>query len=99
MNLDVRLIENIREIGKKHAIKKIVLFGSRSRGDNRLVSDIDLAIFPMSGFAKRGTLASELEDLHTLLKVDIVFIDESIDSLLIKNIEREGVALYERTVH
>lgn len=98
MSLDKRLVERIQNIGQKYPIERIVLFGSRARGDNKVLSDIDLAVFPMSGFERRGSLASELDDLDTLLKIDIVFHDENLDLLLLENILREGVTLYERTI-
>lgn len=99
MDLDKRLIESIQRIGHKYAIEKIVLYGSRARGDNKAVSDIDLAVFPSTEFDRRGYLASELDDLETLLKIDIVFIDNNTDECFLENIKREGVTLYERTVH
>lgn len=99
MYLDRKIMDIIQKIGQKYAIEKIILFGSRARGDNKEVSDIDLAVFPMPEFDKRGSLASELDDLDTLLKIDIIFKDENIDLRLLEKIEREGVTLYERTVH
>ena len=94
--LDEELIQNIREIGQNYAIKKIVLFGSRARGDHKLASDIDLAIFLLPEFNSRGRLTSNFEDLNTLLKIDTVFINETIDDKLLENIINEGVSLYER---
>lgn len=99
MDLDEKLVKSIQKIGENYAIEKIVLFGSRARGDNRTVSDIDLAIFPLPEFNMRGHLASDIDDLRTLLKIDIIFIDESVDTCLLENITREGVTLYERTVY
>jgi len=99
LDLDKRLVESIQSIGQKYAIEKIVLFGSRARGDNKVVSDIDLAVFPLPEFDKRGYLASELDDLETLSKVDVVLIDKNTNLRLLENIKREGVTLYERTVH
>jgi len=50
VNLAERLIESIQDVGRKYAVEKIVLFGSRARGDNRLTSDIDLAVYPSPSF-------------------------------------------------
>ncbi|WP_018214444.1 nucleotidyltransferase family protein [Desulfitobacterium hafniense] len=99
VNLDKRLVESIQKIGKKYAVERIILFGSRARGDNKRVSDIDLVIFPLPEFDKRGGLLSEFDDLRTLLKLDILFHDKSMDSRLLENIKKEGVTLYERTLH
>lgn len=97
INLDKKLIQNIQRIGQEYDIEQILLFGSRARGNNKPKSDIDLAVFPSSGFSNRGRLSSDLDDIDTLLKVDVVFIDKQSDPKLLKNIEREGVILYERS--
>ncbi|TGE31862.1 nucleotidyltransferase domain-containing protein [Desulfosporosinus sp. Sb-LF] len=98
-DLDKRLIQSIQEIGQNYAIEQIVLFGSRARGDHKPTSDIDLAVFLLPEFDSRGHMSSDFDDLNTLLKIDIVFINEHVDPELLKNIEREGVFLYERTKH
>ncbi|AFM43107.1 putative nucleotidyltransferase [Desulfosporosinus acidiphilus SJ4] len=96
-NLDKGLIQRIREIGRNYAIEKIVLFGSRARGENNPTSDIDLAVFPLPEFNSKGRLTSNFDDLNTLLKIDTIFISETIDPKLLDNINREGVSLYERS--
>ena len=96
-NLDERLIQSIQGIGQNYAIERIVLFGSRARGDNKPASDIDLAVFLLPWFKNRGRMTSDFNDLYTLLKIDLVFINEQIDPKLLENIEREGVFIYERT--
>lgn len=95
-NLSDCLISSIQRLGSIYPIDKLILFGSRARGDNKANSDIDLAIFPLPEFDKQGHLSSDIDDLNTLLKIDVVFINENTDKKLIKNIERDGVLLYER---
>ena len=98
-DLDERLIQGIQRIGQNYAIKRIVLFGSRARGDHKPASDIDLAVYILPEFESRGRMSSEFDDLNTLLKIDVVYINGHTDPDLLKNIEREGVFLYERTIH
>lgn len=74
LNLDEELIKSIQEIGQNYAIEHLVLFGSRSRGDHRPASDIDLAVFLMPEFNSQGRMTSDFDDLNTLLKIDTVFI-------------------------
>lgn len=95
-DLDKDIIESIFRIGNKYEINKIVLFGSRARGDNKKTSDIDLAIYCNEGFDNQSKVYFELEDINTLLKMDIVFIDSNTDRKLMENIVREGVVIYER---
>lgn len=96
-DLDERLIQSIQGIGQNYAIERIVLFGSRARGDHKPASDIDLAVFLLPEFKNRGRMTSDFDDLNTFLKIDLVFINEQIDPKLLENIEREGVFIYERT--
>lgn len=98
-DLDEGLIRSIQEIGQNYAIEQIVLFGSRARGDHTPASDIDLAVFLLPEFNNRGHLTCDFDDLNTLLKIDVVFINEHSDPELLENIKREGVFLYERTKH
>lgn len=95
-DLNPKIINIIRFIAQKYDIDKIILFGSRARGDNNPKSDIDLAVLVLPNFVNKGHFLSDLEDLPTLLKLDIVFINEYTDAKLVENIEREGVIVYER---
>ena len=97
MDLPEKVLSGIREIARRHPIDKIVLFGSRARGDNKRASDIDLAVFPVAGFVGRGYFASEMDDLETLLKIDLVYVDEATERELLERINKEGVILYERS--
>ena len=95
VNLNNGLLQSIQRLGEKYDVEKIVLFGSRARGNNQHISDIDIAVYPSPEFASEGKLASDFDDLDTLLKIDIVFINDDTDHGFIDNIEREGVILYE----
>lgn len=85
----------IASLGGKYKAEKIVLFGSRARRDNHDRSDIDLAIYGMPK-ENHARFWSDIDDLPTLLKFDLVHIDEYTDAELVKNIEKDGVILYER---
>lgn len=98
MNIDLtpKVIAGLKTIAEKYPVSKIVLFGSRARGDNSTKSDIDIAIYTLPEFANKGHFVSDIEDLETLLKIDTVFISKDTDEKLIKNIQKEGVIIYER---
>ena len=96
-NLNDKLIAEIRELARKHPIQRVLLFGSRARGDHHDTSDIDLAVFPLPDFNSRGAVISDVDELATLLKTDLIFVDEQTDALLLDRINREGVLLYERS--
>lgn len=42
--IDARVLEEIRQLAEKYGIHKVILFGSRARGDFKRASDIDLAV-------------------------------------------------------
>jgi uncharacterized protein len=95
-SINENFVLSIQKLGQKYLIEKIVLFGSRARGDNKITSDIDFAIFSLPEFKNQGYLASEIDDLETLLKIDVVFIDENTEIKLLENIKKEGLVIYER---
>jgi predicted nucleotidyltransferase len=78
-------------------IKRVILFGSRARGDASERSDIDLAVETTEMSQKQWLqLVAQLEeDLETLLSIDISKVDEA--SLELKErICKEGKIIYER---
>ena len=96
--MDERLMpiyQSIAELGQKYHAEKIVLFGSRARGDHRERSDIDLAVFGMPPDAQARFWAA-VDELPTLLKFDITHVVPDMDQNFLKNIEHDGVALYEK---
>ena len=92
-----KLFEQVKKCASNYPnIYKIVLFGSRARGDYRPNSDIDLAIFSRSiSNLEVANFTNEIEDLDTLLKFDIVFMTPDTDPRLLENVKQEGVILME----
>ena len=82
----------IQEFAKKYQVKKVILFGSRARGDFKEKSDIDLAV--KGGDFARFSLDVN-EETTTLLKFDIINLDEKIQQELKDSIQKEGKILYE----
>lgn len=80
-------------LARKNGAQRLVLFGSRARGDHRYNSDIDLAVYGMPQ-ANRARFWLDAEELPTLLKLDIVHIEPGMNPAFLENIERDGVTLY-----
>ena len=82
----------IRSLARQCGIRRVILFGSRARGDNHERSDIDLAV---SG----GNVAEFTCDIDyetpTLLMFDVVNLDKPVSQALRDRLERDGVVLYE----
>ncbi len=90
--LDSELLSKLNEFSKKYGATKVLLFGSRARGDNRINSDIDIAVFGMP-VDMQPVFLSMLEDLPTLLKIDCVFVSDNTDKALLNNIFKDGVLI------
>ena len=89
----VKVVQELRRLAEEYGIRKVLLFGSRARGDFRRESDIDLAV--SGGNAERFHLDAE-EMTSTLLKYDVVNLDQPVRPELLKSIEREGKVLFEK---
>ena len=95
MNLSNSIINEIIDISKKYyGINKVVIFGSRARGDNELKSDIDLAVYCDSDLS---LFIEEIENTtHTLLEFDFSDMNNIVDDFFIEQVEKEGIVLYEK---
>lgn len=93
MNLRGDIMQSIIDLAKRCDLSKVILFGSRARGDNRERSDIDLAI--SGGNYVEFALAVD-EVIPTLLMFDVVVTDKFLSAELREAIERDGVLLYEK---
>lgn len=87
------VLDELISIAERYHIEKLILFGSRARGDFRRTSDIDLAV--SGGDFARFALDVE-EETSTLLKYDFVDLDRNIQEELLKSIEKEGIVIYEK---
>lgn len=85
--------DDLPALARECGLEKVILFGSRARGDHRARSDIDLAV--SGGDPVRFALRAE-EELPTLLALDIVNLDGPVQPELLESIRKEGVPLYEK---
>lgn len=95
MNLREDIERQIISTAKEFNLERVILFGSRARGDNRERSDIDLALEDEIAACIEFSLAAE-ENISTLLMFDFVIIDETLSAELSAAIKKEGVVLYEK---
>lgn len=86
-------MQEIRGLAQKYHINRVLLFGSRARGDFKRTSDIDLAA--EGGDFDRFALDVE-EETSTLLKYDIVDLNRAMQEELREAILREGIVIYEK---
>lgn len=86
------IIKELVRIGNMYNVKRIVLFGSRARGDERPRSDIDIAVYGLP-LNKQSEFLSEIDRINTLLEFDVVFVSDATSPLLLENINKDGVTL------
>lgn len=91
--LSADLLTEITDIAKKYSVERLIIFGSRARGDYHRTSDIDLAV--IGGSCIEFALDTD-ETTSTLLKFDIVCLDKPVQQELINSINTEGLILYEK---
>lgn len=95
MNLDMSIINDMIKVCEKHVyIDKVVLFGSRARGDNSLKIDIDLAIYsdqPITEFIEDVEINTK-----TLLEYDFSDMNKMKDEFFIEQVNKDGIVIYEK---
>ncbi len=91
-NLPNKIVERIRTFARERNVAKVILFGSRARGTNGERSDVDIA-------AVGGDFGAFYRDVQeridSLLSFDVVNLSSSASDELKKEIERDGVTIYE----
>ena len=81
----------IARLAAAPGVERVILFGSRARGDHRERSDVDLAVdAPGVSRADWVRLWADAEEAETLYSVDLLRLDEVPDRLR-QRIEDEGV--------
>ena len=91
--IKIKVINEICNLAVENEIQKVILFGSRARGDYKERSDIDIAI--LGGNYTKFTLDIE-ERTSTLLKYDVVNMNGHVQQDLLNSIKKEGVTIYEK---
>lgn len=95
-----RITELIKHIALELPnITRVVLFGSRARGDYSEKSDYDIAVFNADS-ETQAIFNDRTDDLPTLCKIDIVYIRESHKGTeFYKNIIKDGVVIMSKFTH
>jgi len=93
MGIGEQVIEEIKSLAQQHDVEKVILFGSRARGDYCRASDIDLAV---SGGNVMGFTLDVEEKTSTLLTYDVIDLNKELQAGFREVIEKEGKILYEK---
>lgn len=87
------VLNEIKRIAEKYDVKRVILFGSRARGDYHRASDIDLAV---EGGRITDFILDVKETTSTLLNFDIVDLEETAPGKFLEAVKKEGIVLYEK---
>lgn len=86
----------VQRIARNPRVTRVILFGSRARGDNAPRADVDLAVDAPEGDSQDWADAmAAVEDAPTLLAIDLVWLPDAPQELR-NEVELEGIVLYER---
>ena len=91
-NIPDQVAREISTFAQKHRIQRVILFGSRARGTHTERSDIDIAV---SGGNVDAFYWDIKENVFSLLMFDMVELDAGVSEELKKEIERDGIMIYE----
>ncbi len=89
-------VEKIRSIFSRHnLIEKVIIYGSRAKGNYKAGSDIDLTLVaPEMDLSELLMIEHEIDDLLLPYKLDISLLHKIDNSSLIEHINRVGLDFY-----
>jgi uncharacterized protein len=91
---DIKLIQDV--FAGHSSLDKVILFGSRAKGNFKPGSDIDLALIGSNiSFDEFLFLVNQLEELNLPFKIDLIDFKTIKDEAVLDHIKRIGVTFYE----
>lgn len=91
------IIKELQDVFRRHVnIKKVLIFGSRSKGNYRAGSDIDLALIGKDiDYRQLLDIQTEIDDLDMLYSFDILIYETKVGTPIGDHIDRVGQVFYE----
>ncbi|OGT46080.1 MAG: hypothetical protein A3E82_08150 [Gammaproteobacteria bacterium RIFCSPHIGHO2_12_FULL_38_11] len=90
-------INKVNAVFKKYAsIEKVIIYGSRAKGNYKNGSDIDLTFIGKISDSEWTKIYFDLDDLLTPYTFDLSLLSKIENPNLIAHIERVGKVFYER---
>lgn len=98
--LNQKRLQAIRTVLDKYPqVSRVLVFGSRARGDFKHNSDIDLALYSMDRQAFPPELVLDLDEAAGIYKTNIIDMNEIDNETLLYQIREQGVEIYPGTEH
>lgn len=73
-------------------VKGIILYGSRAKGTYLQKSDIDIAL--IGNNINLDKLKNQIDEIETLLGIDLIDLNNCKNNLLIKEVLKDGITIY-----
>lgn len=91
-------MSDLRSVFRRHPkVRKVILFGSRAKGNFRTGSDIDLALVGEDiDHEEMLRIYNDIDDLGLLYKVDLLHYEEKQGTPIGDHIERIGKVFFSR---
>ena len=95
--LSETVIKELQDIFRRHAnIEKVLIFGSRSKGNYRPGSDIDLAVIGKNiDYSQLLDILCEIDELELLYSIDLLDYQKKVGTPLGDHIDRVGQVFFE----
>lgn len=99
--LNQATIVGMRQVFARHVgIDKVVLYGSRAKGNYKVGSDIDLTIYAKKiTHAELMQIENELDELLLPYQIDLCWYQKIDNVQLIEHIKRCGIVFYTHAHH
>ena len=91
------VIQELQDVFRRYAnIEKVLIFGSRSKGNYRAGSDIDLAVIGKDiDYSLLLDIQCDIEDLGILYSIDLLDYQKKKGTPIGEHIDRVGQVFYE----
>jgi len=91
------VIRELQDVFRRHAnIEKVLIFGSRSKGNYRAGSDIDLAVVGQGiDYSQLLAIQCEIDDLEFLYSIDLLDYQKEKGTPIGDHIDRVAQIFYE----
>ena len=91
------VIRELQDVFRRHAnIEKVLIFGSRSKGNYRVGSDIDLAVVGQGiDYSQLLAIQCEIDDLELLYSIDLLDYQKEKGTPIGDHIDRVAQIFYE----
>ena len=91
------VIKELQDVFRRHTnIEKVLIFGSRSKGNYRAGSDIDLAVIGKNiDYRLLLDISTEIDDLELLYSIDLLDYRSKKGTPIGDHIDRVGQVFYE----